>query len=132
TGKYAKTLGGNFLVMFVLLCAPALLLARARDERVDGLLRLSVPTALVGVVLITGLSSASRNWSSTFVGIAPLVIAVVLWWWRRVEGGAGTEVVRPLSAGLIGVLVGMLFWVAMYDTSPWRMHHAFVSGPYAG
>jgi hypothetical protein len=127
------TIGGNFLIAFVLFAAlPMFLSLRGSRSAVRGLAVMALPVALVGFVLVELSSAAGSSRASGIVGLAPFVVAVVVWW-----AGEIADTVTPVAGAgavvaLVFALFVLLFGSAFKDDAPLALDRTIASGAYAG
>ena len=129
-----KTIGGNLLIELVLFAALPMY-ASLRGARTDArrdLVLISLPAALVGFAVVLLWSSADIFWASGVVGLAPLVVAAVVWWAIEVRSALGSRVEALAVASLLFALLVLLFGYAFKTSSPMHMPVPVASGPYAG
>lgn len=132
-GPVLQTLGGNFLIAFVLFALPAIVSGLGTvSTDVRRFVRLALPTGIVGFVVVSVSTSAGIVWASGITGLAPLAMAAVAWWVgevRRLERPAAEASAVLL---LLVTLVVLLFGMSFKNGAPLTLHHTIDSGPYAG
>jgi hypothetical protein len=132
-GATFYTLGGSYLIAFVLFALPGIVAGLgtvSADTR--HLLLLALPAGLVGFVLVSVFTSASILWASGVAGLAPLAMAVVAWWMGEVGRLESPLAEAAAALGLALVLVALLFGTSFKDGAPLTLHDTIRSGPYAG
>jgi hypothetical protein len=129
----AGTLGGNYLIAFTA-CVAMPMFAGVRGGRsaVRDLALYALPAGLVGFVLVVASSAASIYWASGIVGLAPIVVAAVLWWAGEVADTLGRPAGVAASALLVVAVLGLLFSTAFKDDAPLTLRYTIRSGAYAG
>ena len=128
-----QTLGGNYLIGFTLLvAAPMIVDVRRSRSSLRDLVFMSLPVGIVGFVLVSVSSSASIFWASGIVGLAPLVLASLVWWGMQIGEGAGEAAKRAAIAVMLLGLLLMLFGVSIDDASPLVLRSTITAGPFAG
>jgi hypothetical protein len=127
------TFGGNYLVAFVLF-AFAPMVADLGTMRPDmrRLVDIVVPPAVAGMLVVTLLSSASLYWASGIVGLAPLVVAMVVWWAWTVERPLGARLAPWAVLSLLAALLVLLFGGTFNEPPAWSLRHTITTGAYAG
>jgi hypothetical protein len=127
------TLGGNYLIAFVLFALPGILAGlRSVSADVRRLLLLALPVGLVGFLVVSVFTSAGIERASGIVGLASLVMAVVVWWAGEVERLGSPSIGATAAVGLLLLVVVLLFGTSFKDDAPLTLHHTIGSGPYAG
>jgi hypothetical protein len=132
-GANVGTLGGNYLTAFVWFCLPGIAVGMWKGPAsVRRLLALALPAGIAGFLIVSLSTSASLDRASGVVGLAPLVLASVVWW---------ASEVRTLSRPALGVAavltlivagVALLFGSSFNDAPPLTLRHTIASGPCLG
>jgi hypothetical protein len=127
------TVGGNFLIAFVFFSVvPMGLSLRHARPAVRDLARLLVPVGLVGYLVTVLSSSASIADASGIVGLAPVVIAVVVWWCCEIADVLGRPAEAGAAAAMLAILLVLLFGSTLYDGTPALLRATIPQGAYAG
>lgn len=127
------TLGGNYLIAFVLFASPPVfagLWRRVSDRR--DLALMALPVGLTGFVMVVLSSNASIHWASAIVGLAPLALAVVVCWIGEIAETAGSAAGAWATTVLLVAMLVLLFGSAFKDGAPLTLSHTIVTGAYAG
>ena len=127
------TYPGNYLIAFVLFClAPMLADLRGLRRDTRRLILLALPVSAVGWLIVSLLSSASLYWASGIVGLAPLVVAVVVWWAVTVEEALGAAAAASAGVFVLATLMVLLFGATFNQLPAWDLHDRIHSGAYRG
>jgi hypothetical protein len=129
------TVGGNFLIAMVVFSAAPMFMSLhgARTDIRRDLTILAFPAGVVGFAVVIMSSSADIFWASGVVGLAPLVVAVVVWWATEVRGALGTGRENAAVAFLLAALIVMLFGYAFNTNgTPTALPATITTGAYAG
>jgi hypothetical protein len=135
------TLGGNYLIAFVLFAAPGVfagLSQRGHDTRsptgggARALLLMALPVGVAGALMVVVSSNASIHWASAVVGLAPLAAAVVAVWVEELTVGIGPRSASAAAAGLLVALLLLLFGSTFKDGAPLTLGSTIKTGAYAG
>lgn len=123
-----------YLVLLAVLLTPGVVLVvrEVDDARLRRLLVLTLSPAVVGLVSLSLVSSASAKWGVAAAPVQPLLgasVLIVLFLLARHRG----RTVALLAGGavlvsLLGVHTNRVFW----DTQPWRLDARVTQGPLAG
>jgi hypothetical protein len=128
-----ETIGGNFLIAFVLFALPGIIAGLGTvSADVRRLLVIALPTGLVGFLVVSVLTSAGIVWASGIGGLAPLAMAAVAWWMGEVGRSEWRLAGAAAALGLLLVLAVLLFGTSFRDGAPLTLHQTIGSGPYAG
>lgn len=129
------TIGGNFLIAFVLFVAPPMftsLLRMEGDQRRDMAL-MALPAGILGFAVIIASSSADIFWASGIVGLGPIVVTVIVWWAVELGRVFGPNVEAASVASLLLALLVLLFGYGFKtDGPPLGMPETVSTGAYAG
>jgi len=128
-----ETIGGNYLIAFMLFAALPMFrsLRCAPSDRRD-LAMMALPAGLVGFVVVTLSSAAGIELASGIVGLAPLVVAVVVWWGSEIADTLGPVSETRAVGALIVALLVLLFGSSFYDGNPVRFRRTITAGAFAG
>ena len=130
-----ETLGGNLLIAFVVFAVAPMYtsLRQGPSDARRALVLMSLPAALTGFAVVLLSSSADIFWASGIVGLAPLVVAVVVWWAVEVRHALGMRAEMTAVASLLVALLLLLFGYGFKtDGSPLNMPAMITEGAYAG
>jgi hypothetical protein len=127
------TVGGNYLIAFVVFALPGVLAGlRAASDDVRRLVLLALPAGAVGFLVVSASTSAGIFWASGVVGLAPLVLATVVGWVVEVRRVASPRLEATTALSILLAVVVLLFGVSFKGGSSLDLHHTITSGPYAG
>jgi hypothetical protein len=129
------TVGGNFLIAMVVFAAAPMYMSLhgAKSDPRRDLAILAFPAGVVGLAVVIMSSSADIFWASAVVGLAPIVVAMIVWWATEIHDtlGAGRE--TAAVAFLLAVLLVLLFGYAFNtDGQPTALPATIPTGAYAG
>jgi hypothetical protein len=128
-----RTFAGNYLMAFVLFAAiPMVADLKAMDEPMRRFVLLALPTGVVGMLVVTSVSSAGLYLASQIVGLAPLAVAAVVWWAETVERSLGPRAGRAAMLILVAGVTVCLFGVAFSQDPPLTLRDRIGSGAFAG
>jgi hypothetical protein len=128
-----QTLGGNYLIAFVLLSLPAILVGwRRLPDDLRRLAVLALPPGIVGFTVVSAVTSAGMERASGVVGLAPLAIVCVMWWTSEVQRVRSAPLRVAAVLTLLLAIFALLFGSSFKDGSPLTLHHTIGSGAYAG
>jgi hypothetical protein len=129
------TIGGNFLIAFVVFMAAPMftsLLRMEGDQRRDMLL-MALPAGILGFAVIIMSSSADIFWASGIVGLGPIVIAVIVWWAVELGKTFGPNAEAISVASLLLALLVLLFGYGFQTGgAPLDLPDTVKTGAYAG
>jgi hypothetical protein len=132
-GLGSWTFAGNYLTAFVLFAAiPMAADLRSMGDQMRRFVLLSLPTGVVGMLVVVSLSSAGLYLASQIVGLAPLAVATVAWWVATVEESAGSGAGRAAMTLLIAGVTVCLFGAAFSQDAPLTLRERIGSGAFAG
>jgi hypothetical protein len=130
-----ETVGGNFLIAFLVFAAAPMFMSlrKARSDPRRDLILMALPAGLVGFAVVIMSSSADIFWASGIVGLAPIVVAVVVWWAIEVRDALGSVAEVGAVASLLFALLVLLFGYSFKsDGPPLGLTTTIPSGAYAG
>jgi hypothetical protein len=133
-------LGAAYVIYLALgLVAPVVAwAARGRDAApgwsrdVLRLLALALPVGIVDMLLVAYFTTAGWHWGVPAGGAAPLVMALVAAWALWIQDEAGALALASAAAGLVTILVVLLFSTSFKDGAPLALDTRVTSGACAG